>query len=90
MTVLGLVPRAQPGTKAVIFSKLFFPDIQIYKGLALTLKTVLTNAVPANATNAERKLKKRALGALKPDLTRIPKSPIWQKRTQTISVRILS
>lgn len=39
--------------------------------MALTL----TNAVPARANNAERKLKKRALVTLKPDLTRIPKSP---------------
>lgn len=34
-----------------------------------------TNAVPASATSAERKLKNRALDTLKPDLTRIPKSP---------------
>lgn len=39
----------------------------------------LTNAVPASATNAERKLKKRAFETVKPDLTRIPKSPICTK-----------
>jgi len=35
-----------------------------------------TNAVPASATSAERKLKKSAFVTVKPDLTRIPKSPI--------------
>lgn len=36
---------------------------------------MLTKAVPASATRAERKLKTRAFETLKPDLTRIPKSP---------------
>jgi hypothetical protein len=35
----------------------------------------LTSAVPARATNAERKLKNKALDTVKPDRTRIPKSP---------------
>lgn len=34
-----------------------------------------TRAVPAMATNADRKLNARALNTLKPDLTKIPKSP---------------
>lgn len=38
-----------------------------------------TNAVPASATSAERKLKKRALETEKPDLTSMPKSPICKK-----------
>lgn len=36
----------------------------------------LANAVPASAASAERKLKKSAFVTVKPDLTRIPKSPI--------------
>lgn len=39
------------------------------------LSKELTSAVPARATNAERKLKNRALDTVKPDRTRIPKSP---------------
>lgn len=44
--------------------------------LQLELKKKYTNAVPASATNAERKLKKRAFETVKPDLTNMPKSPI--------------
>lgn len=36
---------------------------------------VLTSAVPANATSADKKLKNRAFDTLKPDRTKIPKSP---------------
>ena len=39
-----------------------------------------TIAVPASARSAERKLKNRALDTLKPDLTRIPKSPTCTRR----------
>jgi len=39
---------------------------------------VLTSAVPANATRAERKLKNKAFDTLKPDLTNIPKSPTYK------------
>ena len=39
------------------------------------MEEMLTKAVPTSATRAERKLKKRAFETLKPDLTRIPKSP---------------
>jgi len=46
------------------------------------MKTTLTNAVPASATRADRKLKNKAFGMLKPDLIRMPKSPIcmWRKQ----------
>lgn len=46
------------------------------ESLRCAYKMVLTIAVPARATSAERKLKNRALATLKPDLTKIPKSPI--------------
>lgn len=45
-------------------------------------KKIQTRAVPANAASADRKLKKRALEALKPDLTKIPKSPICKNQKQ--------
>lgn len=40
----------------------------------------LTNAVPASAARAERKLKDRAAETLNPDLTKMPKSPICKRR----------
>jgi hypothetical protein len=40
----------------------------------------LTSAVPARATNAERKLKNKALDTVNPDRTRIPKSPTLTKK----------
>jgi hypothetical protein len=46
------------------------------------MKTTLTNAVPASATSADKKLKSKAFGMLKPDLIKIPKSPTCkQKKT---------
>lgn len=42
-------------------------------------KCGLTNAVPASAVKAERKLKKRAFETVNPERTKIPKSPICHK-----------
>jgi len=81
MTVLDHVPRAKPRAIEVAFSWLFFPIIQTYKGLPLTghYEDSTHQCGSANATNAETKLKKRALGTLKPYLTRILKCPICRK-----------
>ena len=46
-----------------------------------TDRLILTSAVPARATSADKKLKKRALETLNPDLTKIPKSPICIENT---------
>lgn len=51
--------------------------------LQLELRKKYTNAVPASATNAERKLKKRAFETVKPDLTNMPKSPICNMYSKT-------
>jgi hypothetical protein len=44
------------------------------------MKTTLTNAVPASATSADKKLKNKVFGMLKPDLIKIPKSTCMQKK----------
>lgn len=44
----------------------------------------LTSAVPARATNAERKLKNKALDTVKPDRTRIPKSPTLTEKEHKV------
>ena len=38
----------------------------------------LTNTIPANVTRADRKLRNKALEPLKPELTKIPKSPTYR------------
>jgi hypothetical protein len=46
----------------------------------------LTSAVPARATNAERKLKNKALDTVNPDRTRIPKSPTLTRKNTKFTI----
>jgi hypothetical protein len=46
------------------------------------MKTTLTNAVPASATSADKKLKNKVFGMLKPDLIKIPKSTTCMQKKQ--------